>query len=355
MKKVSLLVLAVFLLSSLLTGCGASQTGSQKEDPSKSSAGVKDPDTIAVAWLPNNSGDDFKDARAEIDKIIAKATGKKVVDKLTTDYAILIEALASGDAQIAYCGAQQYIEAHNKNDKVLPLVVNSGDSGTLDDAMYYSRLVVKKGNEDQYKSGEGYSIDNIAGKKMSFVSATSTSGFKVPSTTIASYFNKKDQWKDLKAEELLEGGNGKFFSQVLFGGSHQLAAVNILTDKADVAAFDDIDLSSYVDLTSGAENEPGAVYTVKKDADEPFNKLAGAQYVILKAMPVMNAPFMVNHGALSEDSIEAIKTAFTSDAVTNNPKIFLPEDAKYKGMFNQPQRFVTVEDSWFEPIRKLSE
>ncbi|TEB14873.1 Phosphate-import protein PhnD precursor [Pelotomaculum sp. FP] len=342
MKKVSFIALAVALVSLFLAGCSSTSNTSS----------VKEPDTITMAWLPNNASDDFKEARAEINKIIEKATGKKVEDKLTTDYAITIEAIASGNAQLAYVGAQQYIEAHKKNDKVLPLVVNSGNSGTLDDALYYSRILVKKGNEDQYKSGDGYSIDNIAGKKMSFVSTSSTSGCKVPSSAIMATFTKKDQWKNLKQEDLLEGGNGKFFSQVLFGGSHQLSLVNLLTDKADVAAVDDIDVATYVDLTSGVANTPGAVYTVKKDADAPFDKLAGAQYVVIKAVPVLNPPFVVNTGALSQKTIDALTQAFTSDEVANNTKIFFPKGGK--GFFFQPQRFVTVEDAWYDPIRDLS-
>ena len=341
MKKVSLLVLAALFFSMLVTGCGSK------------TAGAKDPDTITVAWLPNNSGDDFKDVRAEFGKVIAKATGKKVEDKLTTDYAILIEAMASGNAQIAFCGAEQYIQAHNKNDKVLPLVVNSGDSGTLKDAMYYSRIVVKKGNEDLYKSGTAFAIDNIAGKKMSFVSNSSTSGFKVPAAAIVSNFSKQDQWKSLTADGLLEGGTGKFFSQVLFGGSHQLSLVNVLTDKADVAAVDDIDVETYVDLTAGTANTAGAVYTVRNGAAAPFDKLGGAQYVVIKAVPVMNAPFIANTSALSQKTIDALTNAFISDEVTNNPKIFLPKDSKDKGIFKQPQRFLKVEDAWYNPIREL--
>ncbi len=342
MKKISLIVLVAFFMSILVTGCGSN------------SAGVKEPDTITVAWLPNNSGDDFKNVRAEFDKVIEKATGKKVEDKLTTDYAVLIEAIANGNAQIAYCGAQQYIEAHDKNNKVIPLVVNSGDSGTLKDAMYYSRIAVKKGNEDQYKSGSGYSIDNIVGKKMSFVSNSSTSGFKVPASAIISNFSKQEKWKSLKEEDLLEGGSGKFFSQVLFGGSHQLSLVNILSDKTEVAAVDDIDVETYVDLTSGNANAPGAVYTVRSGAAAPFDKLAGSQFVIIKAMPVMNAPFVVNSAYLNPETIEALQNAFISDEVTNNPKIFLPKDSKDKGIYKQPQRFLKVEDTWYNPIRELS-
>jgi len=330
------------LIASLLAGCSSASNTSS----------VIEPNTITMAWLPNNASDDFKEARLEIDKVIEEATGKKVDDKLTTDYAITIESLVSGNAQLAYVGSQQYIEMHNKNNKVLPLVVNSGDSGTLNDALYYSRILVKKGNEEQYKSGGAYSIDNIVGKRMSFVSTSSTSGCRVPSSAIVATFSKQDKWKDLKQEDLLEGGNGKFFSQVLFGGSHQLSLVNLLTDKADVAAVDDIDLVSYVDLTSGKDNTPGAVYTVRKDAAAPFDKLAGAQFVVLKAVPVLNPPIVVNTGALSQKTIDALTQAFTSDEVAQNPKIFYPKGGK--GIFFQPQRFVKVEDAWFDPIRDLS-
>lgn len=347
MKKVTSLAMVLILMSSLLAGCGSTTS-------SNTATEVKDPDTITIAWLPNNAAEDFKETRAEIDKVIEKATGKKVEDKLTTDYAITVEALASGNAQLAFLGGESYVEAHKKNDKVVPLVVNSGSSGTLTDALYYSRIVVKKGNEDQYKSGSGYALDNIAGKKFSFVSTSSTSGFKVPSSGIVSFFSKQDKWKNLKAEDLLEGGTNKFFSQVIFGGSHQLSLVNVLTDKADLAAVDDVDVVSYVELADGKANTPGAVYTVKNGAADPFSKLAGLQYVVIHSTPVMNGPIAVNTGALSQKTIDAMTQALTSAETTNNPKIFIPKDSKTKGFFNQPQKFLTTDDGWYQPIRDLS-
>lgn len=347
MKKIVLSTLALGIISSLLlSGCGTTSA--------TANSAAKDPDTITIAWLPNNAGEDFKDTRAAIDKVIADATGKKVEDKLTTDYAIVIEAVAKGDAQLAFVGAQQYVEAHNKNPKVLPLVVNSGKSGKLDDALYYSRFAVKKGNESQYQSGTGFSIDNIVGKKMGFVSPSSTSGFAVPTSAILTNFTKQDKWKSLTKDDLTQGGSGKFFSQVVFGGSHQGNAANLLTDKVDVAAIDDVDLVSYVNLTSGKENTEGAVYTVKNDATAPFDKLAGAQFTLIKPIPVMNGPIMVNTGALTQQTIDKMTTALTSDTTTNDPKIFIPKDSKDKGFFNQPQRFLKVEDSWYKPIRDLN-
>ena len=100
---------------------------------------------------------------------IEQATGKKVEQKLTTDYAIAIESLSNGTAQIGCSmGGEGYCQAKKANDAVNPLFVLSGESGTLDDALYYSFFAVREAEAENYKSGDSYSIDNIKGKKMSF-------------------------------------------------------------------------------------------------------------------------------------------------------------------------------------------
>ncbi len=343
-KLITLLIGATLCIS--LAGCGSGNSAKGGTD------NIKEPDTITIAWLPNNSGDDFKDFRAEYDKIISDATGKKVEDKLTTDYDIAIAALDSGDAQLGYFGPYEYLTGRAKNTKIVPLVVESGDSGTLDDALYHSRLLVKKGNEDKYKSGGSYSIDNIAGEKMSFVSTSSTSGFNMPASAILGYFNQEDKWKNLTKDDLMQGGNNKFFSQTIFAGSHQLSLVTLLTDKADVAAVDDIDVAQYVDLTSGNANEEGSVYTVKKDAAAPFNTLGGDQYVVIKSIPVQNTPLEANSSVLSQKTLDAITNALTSDKVTSDTKIFAPKGSK-GSVFVEPHRFLKADDSWYDPMRKV--
>ncbi|WP_209124182.1 phosphate/phosphite/phosphonate ABC transporter substrate-binding protein [Alkalihalobacillus sp. BA299] len=358
MKKALVLLFTIALVA-IFTACNSSSnTGSSStEEPNKETKSeTQEKDTLTIAWLPNESGSDVKGAREEIGAAIEKATGKKVEHQTTTDYLIAIETIANGNADLAFLGAQGYIEANNKNNNVQPLVVPSGASGTLDDAVYYSWLAVKKDNEDQYMDGSNYSIDNIAGKRFSFVSNSSTSGFKVPSNGIVSHFSEMDEYKDLTAEDLLEGGSNLFFSEVLYGGSHQGSAVNLLTDKVDVAAFCNACVNNYVELVSGEENRPGAVYKVSDDAAEPFNTLIGEEFVLISVTPVLNAPFVVNQDNVSADVIDQIITAFTSDEVTNNTKIFVPKDSDGKGLFSKgaDERFVEVEDAWFNPIRELS-
>ncbi|MGG0718041.1 phosphate/phosphite/phosphonate ABC transporter substrate-binding protein [Robertmurraya massiliosenegalensis] len=343
-KSLSLsLLLLLSLVALFVAGCS-------------SSAGGSDKDEITIAWLPNESGADLTEARDEIGKVIEEKTGKTVKHQTTTDYIVAIEAVANGNADMAFLGAQGYIEANNKNDKVQPLVVPTGASGTLDDAVYYSWLAVEKDNADQYKDGDNFAIDNIQGKKFSFVSNSSTSGFKVPSTGIVDYFSEKSEFSDLVADDLLEGGSDKFFTEVLYGGSHQGSAVNLLSGKVDVAAFCDTCVNNYVELVDGEENRPGAVYRVKDDAAEPFNTVTGKEYILISVTPVLNAPFVINTDNLSEDLQAQLLEVMTSDDIVNNEKVFVPEDSEFSGLFSKTadERLVEVEDAWFNPIRELS-
>ena len=365
--------LAALLFAAMLAGCSTgSDTSSQTAgtEDSTSSTGstasseesAEEPsgdyaDTITLVWYPNESAEDYNVAREEYARLFKEATGKEVEQKLTTDYAIAIESLASGTAQICFMGAQGYIEAKDANDAVEPLFVNSGASGTLDDALYYSFLSVNKGDEGEYADGDGYSIDNIAGKRISFVSNSSTSGFVVPTNSIISHFSQIDGWADLTQDDLIEGGSDMLFSQVLFGGSHQGSAYNLLSGNADVAAFCNTEIAPYATCTEGEANTAGAVYTINDDATAPFDTVTGSQFVIIQSTPVLNGPFAFNPAALDPADVEAIQELFTSDEVANNELIFVPEDSDGVGMFEKTEneRFVLVDDAWFDPIRNLSE
>ena len=376
LKKILSLSLSAVLLVALLAGCSAPAEApaatdapeatdeAQSAAPEATEPAATEPaatgettgnyaDTITIVWYPNESAEDYEVAREEWGRLIEQATGKKVEQKLTTDYAIAIESLANGTAQISFMGAQGYIEAKNANDAVLPLFVNSGASGTLDDALYYSFLAVKKGNEGEYASGDTYSIDNIRGKRMSFVSNSSTSGFKVPTSSILTHFADLG----LTEDDLIEGGDDMFFSQVLFGGSHQGSAFNLMSGRSDISAFCNTEIAPYADCTEGEPNTVGSVYTIKSDASAPFDTVTGEEFVIIQVTPVLNGPFAYNSEALDPADVKAIQDLMTSDEVANNPLIFVPEDSDGVGMYEKTanERLLLVEDAWFDPIRNLSE
>ena len=331
-----------------LTGCTASGSGAAAGTSSSASSAAEG-GTITMVWLPDNSSADLTSSREAIGAAIKAACGRDAELMTTTDYNVAIEAIASGQAQMALLGPEGYVQANKQNPAVQAAFTNSDEEGGLDGACYYSRICVKTENADKYKSGDTYTIDNIKGGSFSFVSATSTSGFKVPSSTIVSHFGLES------SDELLEGGS--FFSEVLFGNSHQGSAVNLLAGDADAAAFDDVDVDMYFDLVEGEPNTVGAVYQVKADAEAPFDSVRGEQFTIIGISAVLNSPFCFNEDALDEDARVAITDYFCSDAVSNDPAIFIdPEDENAKGIFTKDSDktcFVEVTDDWYEPIRQL--
>ncbi len=340
------LLFVILAVAVALAACGNSGTASNPNSP------------IIIAWLPNESGAELRDARDAIGAVVSETLGRPVEHRTTTDYLIAVEALANNTAHLGFFGAEAYVQAHDKNDKVIPLVIPSGSDGRLETAVYYSWLAVMRGQEGNYQENGVFKIDNIQGKRFSFVSSSSTSGFRVPSADIVRYFSQQDKWKALTADDLIEGGNGKFFSEVLFGGSHQGSAVNLLSGKVDVAAFCDACVANYVELVEGEANRPGAVYRVLPNADEPFDKFPGAEFVLIASTPVLNAPFVANSSMLSADEIKRLQDALTSDAVANNPKIFATKeeiDAGFKPLFRKTnaERFLVVDDAFFNPIREL--
>lgn len=333
-----------------MTGCTAGGTATGAE-ATKSTGTADASGPLTMVWLPDNSSSDLTASRAAIGAAIKAACGREADLLTTTDYNVAIEAIASGNAQMALLGAEGYVQANKKNSSVQAAFTNSDEDGTLTGACYYSRICVLKENADNYKSGSSYSLEKVKGGSFSFVSATSTSGFKVPSSSIVSEFGLSG------SDDLLQGG--KFFSEVLFGNSHQGSAVNLLSGDADAAAFDDVDVDMYLDLKSGEANAVGSVYQVKANAEAPFDTVRGKEFTIIAATPVLNAPICFNEDALPEEDRKKIVEYFCSDKVANDKQIFIdPDDETAKGIFEKDSEktcFVEVTDAWYEPVRKLEQ
>ena len=355
--KIITAILLVALLGSFMVACGPKDEGKTSvSEPEKntSSNEPKEPEKntkpIVVTWYPNESSDTHKAVRDEVGRLVEQATGRKVEHKLTTDYTITIEAIASGSADIAIAmGAVGYIEAKDRNPEIDVLFVNSDENWSLDGAKYFAWICVPSEEADQYKSGSTYTIDNIKGKKMSFVSNSSTSGFRVPTSSIISHFKSDNLSEDM----LVEGG--PFFSEVYFGGSHQGSAINLLSGNADVAAFCDIEVQAYVDVKSGDISTVGSVITVKKGADAPFDQYVGRDLTRIAVTPVFNGPNVYNPKNLSKEEVKAIQDLFTSEEVASNKILFYDDKVEgAMGLYKKSKSygFVLTTDSWYDPYRK---
>ena len=124
---------------------------------------------------------------------------------------------------------RRYFKCWQKTKDVQAIVTNAGKSGTNADALYYRFIAVPSDAANNYKVGNTYDLKKLKGKKVSFVTNSSTSGFVVPGEVLVKEFGLKN------TDELLQ--EGKVFSKVIFGNSHPGTQVNLLKKDVDVATF----------------------------------------------------------------------------------------------------------------------
>ncbi len=330
MKKTLLKFFIVLMIFTVFLACG-------KKD-----------ETIKVVFLPNESNESLKESRDEFAKVIEKAVNKKVEIITTTDYNIAIENIISGKAQIAYIGAEGLLSAAERSSDVQAVLTNSGASGTIKDSLYYSFIAVREEDAAQYRSEDGYDLKKMKGKSVSFVTNSSTSGFKVPARVIASEFGLKSE------EEVLEPGT--VFSKIIFGSSHPGTQVNLFKKDADIATFAIPKAFTIYELVSGEENRTGATYRVKPGAVAPFSDYVGSSFTVIKSIPVLNGPIVFNVKTLSKEDQDKIKKALLSKETTDNPAIFSPKTSKKRGLFlkeNENVGFVETDNEWYEQIRNI--
>lgn len=335
MKRKITKILIMLSLFILMVACGKN--------------GGNNSESIKIVFLPNESNESLKNSREEFAKIIEKATGKKVELITTTDYNIAIENIVSGQAQIAYIGAEAVLSASERNPDVQAVLTNAGASGTREDSLYYSFIAVNSEKAEDYKVNGQFDLEKIKGKTISFVTNTSTSGFIIPGKVIAKQFGLNG------TDELLE--EGKVFSKVIFGDSHPGTQVNLLKNDVDVATFAIPKSFSIYDLVSGEDNKAGATYKVRNDAVAPFGEYAGKSFTVIKSIPVLNGAITFNVKSFAKEDQDKIKQALMSKETTDNPAIFGTKESQVKGIrglfakHNENVGFVEVDNKWYEQIR----
>ncbi len=306
-------------------------------------------EAFKIVFYPNESGESMKDAREAFKDVLQKALNRDVEVLTTTDYNIALETLISGKANMAYVGAEGYIQAHNKNEAVIPLVTNSGPSGTLSDSLYYAFIACSTKHVAKFTDEEGrFNAEAVRNKKVSFVSVNSTSGFTIPAKFLQGKLGASD------TDELIK--EGAFFEKTIFASSHQGSQVMLYTEEADIACFAIPQTIKVYALAEGEENTDGAVYEVQPCDDKPFSDYVGEKITILKALPVLNAPLVINTATATPEEIEKIRAMLVSDETTNNPGIFRQAGSEIKGIFprwSDATRLIEVDDAWYDKVRNV--
>jgi phosphonate transport system substrate-binding protein len=306
MKRVLMLLLVVVVAVAGLAGCS-------KEEATE----------YVFVSLPNDGGqmtDGTKYVIEEMNKALEpfNATVKYVS---ADDYSVVSESILSGTAHIGTPSGATYTKAHLENPNVIPLFIQA-PNGVSSEGGYPAYIGTHIDNKGDFEGmSEAEALQSLKGKAFSFVSATSTSGRLVPTTTLWNSFGPDGSSDITERKQIFElpEAEGGIFSEIQFGGNHPGSVELIVNKKVYAGAF-----------------------CCEYAGDNMENIHVIAQTI------VPNGPYWVNKDYMEQEHIDALIEHF--EALT-------PENA-VEGMFSEAaedsdeslsmeDRFVAVEPSFY--------
>lgn len=350
LRRILTAVSTLALASALAMGMAGCNSGGQTASSSAVQASAERPEKIVFAWEPSNSGADYEAMRDSMAAAITKATGIPCEVMTTTDYNVTIEALSSGQAQIASLGADEYVEIHERNPNIEVGFVLSDKDGELNPVSYYSQIICRDGEQDQFMGADGsFDYEKLRGQDYSFVSLSSTSGYVIPATIFAEELDYDNI--DVFAE------SGEFFNKVVMATSQPLSVYQVASKNVNLASCDNTSASAAYTVVEGINGEVGCIYEVAEGLEGELANFAGTRLACIESYPVPAVPFCINTAALPADVVDDIITYMTSDAVANDSEIFVdPDNPSHKSKYKKSSdkiKFVVADDSYYDAYREL--
>lgn len=139
-------------------------------EAAKPATGAERPPTLRVGLIPNQAPDRVKAQYQPFGEYLSKALNQPVELFVATDYAGVVEALASDKLDLAYFGGLTYLQAERRAQ--LYPIVTEVDRETKT-TKYYSAIITRADSPIQ-------KLEDIRGKKFAFGDINSTSGSLYP-------------------------------------------------------------------------------------------------------------------------------------------------------------------------------
>lgn len=190
MKKFVGIFLAFALVLTMLVGCN------QQEEKA-----------LVMGFVPHKDGDKLIEEIAPLEEMLSKELGMKVKGFTATNYVSVVEGFGSGEVDFGIIPPFASVLATNEF-KAKPILVVVNKKG---ETTYKSQILVRKDSGIK-------SLEDIKGKKVAFVEASSTSGYLFPAALM------KENGIDLKND-----------IQPIFAGGHDKALQLLLNGDVDVA------------------------------------------------------------------------------------------------------------------------
>ncbi|MDY6065468.1 MAG: PhnD/SsuA/transferrin family substrate-binding protein [Finegoldia sp.] len=341
MKKILKAAVSFLAVGLALTGCGNQEAGSNSDSASgtenKAEENKSGEQTVYTAvLLPNDGGELGKENEAIIEEmnVALEPLNAKVDYQVADDYSVVSEAILSGTGQISIGSGATYVKARMENEKVIPILTYAPD-GNLEKAGYTSYIGTNKSHAKDFEGlSDKEKLQKLKGQSFSFVSATSTSGRVVPTTTLWETFGPEGSGEVKEKAKIFEATDkdGGIFSQVQFAGSHPASVELIANDRVYAGAY----CCDYAQK-AGKENDIEIVYQQQVPGD----------------------PIWINSENMQQEHIDAIIKHFT-ELTPENAKsdvLFAPEGQKGgegSGYYlNNNDRYIAVKADYYDILEKM--
>jgi len=315
-KKILILMSLLLILTFTATGCNTSNADEEVTE-------------YIFASLPNDGGEMTKTASYVIEEMNKALEPYNAVVKYVSadDYSAVSESILTGTAHIGTPSGATYTKAHLENSNVIPLFI-SAPEGNKDEAGYPAYIATHSDNKDDFEGlSEEEALQSLKGKSFSFVSATSTSGRLVPTTTIFNTFGPEGTGEIDSRSQVFEltQDEGGIFSEIQFGGNHPGSVQLIVNKKVYAGAF----CCNY--------------------ADGNWEDLH-----IISQKLVPNGPYWINKDYMPQEHIDALVEHFVNlTPETAVEGMFTENPEASDESFDINDRFVAVDPSYYEFLENM--
>lgn len=280
-------IMAVFMMAAFVmtnVGCAAQKTEDiQGNAPQEQQAQNKDNEaeksqdveeiSAADKWgieeftyvmIPGEDDEKAVQLRNNMCDDLSEVIGIPVSVYMATDYNAAVEALRTGNAQMAYLGPFSYVTAVDRAGAECMCV-----TGTEGEIGYQSYIITQPDSDIN-------SLEDLEGKSFGFVDPSSTSGNVVPCNDLLTNLDL-----DCSFDELHIDGN--FFGAVTYTGGHLNSIQAVVQGNVDAAAVASSTLRDQIEKGNVEEDSfkiihksdyiPGSPVCIQKDLPEELKQM----------------------------------------------------------------------------------
>ncbi|NOU75094.1 phosphate/phosphite/phosphonate ABC transporter substrate-binding protein [Paenibacillus sp. LMG 31458] len=272
MKKFTVISLSMIVAAGVLAGCAKKEetapaaSASTKASATPAAAAGFVPKELKVQFVPSQNAETLEAKAKPLEKLLGDKLGIPVKVSVSTDYNVVIEAMASKQVDVGFLPPSNYVVAHD-NRKAADLLVQATRLG-VDDAtgqptkdlvdFYKSEILVKADSPIK-------TVADLKGKKMGWQGVTSAAGYVYPGFVL-----KKagvDPVKDVTGVQFQ--GHDKAVIALLNG---QVDAVGVFQDIRTNMTKDYPDVFKQTRVLSFSDKIPNDTIAVRSDMDAAWKK-----------------------------------------------------------------------------------